>query len=48
MQDGFVNFWHATIPTDGGVREVDGVCLVYLRGDRIYRNEVFFDRSLLR
>ena len=47
MQDGFVNLWHAVIPS--GDREIhcDGVCLVFLRGEKIYRNEVYFDRSAL-
>lgn len=47
MEGGFCNLWHASIPGVGGTREVDGVCLVHLRGDRIARNEVYFDRSLL-
>ncbi len=45
MQDGFVNLWHAVIPVGDGEKHCDGVCLVFLRGDRIYRNEVYFDRT---
>jgi hypothetical protein len=48
LADGFLNQWHASIPAGGAVVEVDGVCTVQLREDRIYRNEVFFDRSALR
>ncbi len=47
MENGFVNLWHASIPTGANTREVDGVCLVQLRGALIERNEVFFDRALL-
>jgi hypothetical protein len=47
MHDGFVNLWHASIPAGTGVVEVDGLCTVQLRGDRIYANRVFFDRAAL-
>lgn len=47
MPDGFINFWHAQIPVGGEIVEVDGVCLVQLREGLIYRNEVYFDRSLI-
>ena len=47
LEDGFLNYWHASIPTAGTVVDVDGVCAVYLRDGLIYRNEVFFDRSVL-
>lgn len=47
MADGFVNLWHASVPTPSGTKEIDGVCLVALRDGRIFRNEVYFDRSLL-
>ncbi len=47
MQDGFLNLWHASIPTPATVIEVDGVCTVQLRDGLIYRNEVYFDRSTL-
>jgi mannose-6-phosphate isomerase-like protein (cupin superfamily) len=47
LPGGFLNRWHATIPTPTGSVEVDGVCTVELRGERIARNEVFFDRSAL-
>jgi hypothetical protein len=47
MAGGFVNLWHAVIPVGVGVVECDGVCLVFMRGDRICRNEVYFDRAPL-
>ena len=47
MRDGFVNLWHASIPAGTGVVEVDGLCTVQLRDDRIYANRVFFDRAAL-
>ena len=48
MAGGFVNLWRAEIPAAGGrVDVVDGVCLVFLRGERICRNEVYFDRVTL-
>jgi ketosteroid isomerase-like protein len=47
MERGFVNLWHASIPREGRTVEVDGVCLVELRGDRIVRNEVYFDPAVL-
>jgi hypothetical protein len=47
LADGFLNKWHASIPTGGQVVEVDGVCTVQLRDGLIYSNEVFFDRSAL-
>jgi ketosteroid isomerase-like protein len=41
--------WHATLKTPGGkeVVEVDGMDLVIYEGDRIKRNEVYFDRTPL-
>ncbi len=47
IQDGFLNQWHASIPVGSVTIEVDGVCTVQIRGERIYSNEVFFDRSEL-
>jgi hypothetical protein len=47
LADGFLNEWHASIPVGDQVVEVDGVCTVQLRGERIYSNQVFFDRSQL-
>ena len=47
LADGFLNLWHASIPAGARRVEIDGVCTVQLRGGRIYRNEVFFDRSPL-
>jgi uncharacterized protein (TIGR02246 family) len=41
--------WHATLRRQGGEDEVeaDGMDLVVVEGDRIVRNEVYFDRSVL-
>jgi ketosteroid isomerase-like protein len=41
--------WHATfrLPTDSARIEIDGVDYVEVRGDRISRNEVCFDRAQL-
>jgi hypothetical protein len=47
LAGGFLNLWHASIPTDACTIEVDGVCTVQLRDGLIYRNEVYFDRSAL-
>ena len=47
LADGFLNEWHASIPVGAQRVEVDGVCTVQMRADRIYRNEVYFDRSEL-
>lgn len=45
LPDGFLNYWHASIPAGDKTVEVDGVCSVQLRGGKIYQNEVFFDRA---
>jgi hypothetical protein len=47
MEDGFLNRWHARIPTPDGEIETTGVCTVRLRDGLIARNEVFFDRTEL-
>jgi SnoaL-like domain len=47
IRDGFLNFWRASIPIGARIVEADGVCTVQLSGDRIYSNQVFFDRSEL-
>ena len=47
MENGFLNEWRATIPAGGRSLEIDGVCTVQLRDGRIYRNEVYFDRTEL-
>ncbi len=41
--------WHATFRRPGGdeVVECDGMDLVVLEGERLKRNEVYFDRSVL-
>jgi ketosteroid isomerase-like protein len=48
-QDGAAVLWRAGFQrSDGGPRvEADGMDLVLLRGGRIARNEVYFDRSVL-
>ncbi len=47
--DGVAFLWRATFLRSGatGVVEIDGIDLVLLRGDRVARNEVQFDRALL-
>lgn len=44
---GFLNYWRADIPMPERIVACTGVCVVQLRRGRIYRNEVFFDRSEL-
>ena len=41
--------WHATLtPAAGGkTAEIDGMDLAILRDDKLYRNEVYFDRMAL-
>ncbi|HSQ64431.1 MAG TPA: nuclear transport factor 2 family protein [Polyangiaceae bacterium] len=48
-EDGYAFLWHATFqkPEGGLVVEADGMDLVVMRGDRIARNEVYFDRAVL-
>lgn len=47
--DGAAFLWHATFQKPSGdlVIEADGMDLVILRGDKIARNEVYFDRAVL-
>ena len=47
--DGVAFLWHATFrrPEDARVVEIDGMDLVVLRGERVARNEVQFDRAPL-
>ncbi len=47
--DGVAFLWHATFrrPGESLVVEADGMDLALLRGDRLVRNEVYFDRSVL-
>ncbi len=47
--DGGAVLWHATIKKPGGDKtvEFDGMDLVLVRGERIARNEVYFDRVAL-
>ena len=48
-QDGVAFLWHATFrrPGEDRVIEIDGMDLAVLQGDRVARNEVYFDRSAL-
>jgi hypothetical protein len=49
-QEGAAFLWHATFRRPDGDRtvEADGMDLVLLRGDKIRRNEVYFDRAVLK
>ncbi len=46
---GCAALWHASIKKAGGEKtaEIDGMDLVLVSGDRISRNEVYFDRAAL-
>jgi uncharacterized protein (TIGR02246 family) len=48
-EDGGAFLWRATLtPAEGGrTVEIDGMDLVLLEGDRLRRNEVYFDRMAL-
>lgn len=48
-RDGGAFLWHATLtPVNGGrTAEIDGMDLVLLEGERLRRNEVYFDRMAL-
>ena len=47
--EGGAFLWHAQLtPASGGkTAEIDGMDLVLLRGDKLSRNEVYFDRAAL-
>jgi ketosteroid isomerase-like protein len=47
--DGAAALWHASFRKPGSDRtvEADGMDLVLLDGDRVKRNEVYFDRAVL-
>ena len=47
--DGAAALWHASFKKPGGGHtvEADGMDLVLLDGDRVKRNEVYFDRAVL-
>ncbi len=48
LKDGFLNKWLAKIPAGDKVLEIVGVCFVQINEEgKIYRNEVYFDRSPL-
>ena len=44
---GLVLKWVATIPTPASSITIEGLDILELRGDKITRNEVYFDRSVL-
>jgi ketosteroid isomerase-like protein len=48
-EDGAAVLWRASLRPAGGsdAVEVDGMDLVVVEGDRVARNEVYFDRALL-
>ena len=47
-ENGRAVLWHVTFqkPEGGQIVEADGMDLVLLDGDRIARNEVYFDRAV--
>jgi ketosteroid isomerase-like protein len=47
--DGSATLWHASFRKPGGelTVEADGMDLVVLDGERVKRNEVYFDRAVL-
>ena len=47
--DGVAVLWRATLRQKDGEREVevDGMDLVLMEGDKVKRNEVYFDRAVL-
>jgi len=47
--DGCATLWHASFCKPGGERtvEIDGMDIVLMDGNRISRNEVYFDRAAL-
>jgi hypothetical protein len=47
--DGSAALWHASFRKPGGelTVEADGMDLVILDGERVKRNEVYFDRAVL-
>jgi ketosteroid isomerase-like protein len=49
QEEGVAFLWRATFRRPGGAQviEADGMDLAILRGDRLLRNEVYFDRALL-
>lgn len=48
-REGAAVLWRATLRPAGGARgvEVDGMDLAIVEGDRLSRNEVYFDRAVL-
>ncbi|MFH1538962.1 MAG: nuclear transport factor 2 family protein, partial [bacterium] len=48
-QEGGAFLWRASIKKAGGEKtvEIDGMDLILIEGDKIKRNEVYFDRAAL-
>ena len=48
--EGVAFLWHASLRRPGSelTHEIDGMDLVVLRGEHVARNEVYFDRTILR
>lgn len=44
VPDGFLNYWQSSLSDAPDAPSWEGVCVVRLRGGRIFRNEVHFDR----
>ena len=44
---GFIGKWKATIPVGAETVSENGIDIVEVKGGKIIRNEVYFDRSLL-
>ncbi len=47
IEKGFILKWKCTIPIDGEIIDEIGIDIVELKGDKISRNEVYFDRTRL-
>jgi hypothetical protein len=47
MENGFVNKWKAVISLNGNTVDCYGICLVFIRDNKIYKNEVYFDPRVL-
>ena len=49
LEEGFLNKWKVRIPAENATVEIVGVCFVQFNAaGKIRRNEVYFDRLLLR
>ena len=47
VPDGFLNYWEARLNGAPDAPSWEGVCVVQIRGDLIYRNEVYLDRAAM-